>query len=118
MTERLDRAADDDLGLVPTALLGAGPPGTAQPLQVHFDLKEKLGAPRGGDDRQHDHVPRAGAARRPAAHLAGAALGLGAEDAPSSALGRFWVIDVEYVNQSGESVGTETYTGFGYKREA
>jgi len=30
--------------------------------------------------------------------------------------GRFWVIDVEYVNQRGESVGTETYTGFGYRR--
>ena len=33
-------------------------------------------------------------------------------------LGRFWVIDVEYVNQHGESVGTESYTGFGYRREA
>jgi hypothetical protein len=32
--------------------------------------------------------------------------------------GRFWVIDVEYVNQKGESVGTESYTGFGYKRQA
>jgi hypothetical protein len=32
--------------------------------------------------------------------------------------GRFWVIDVEYVNQKGESVGTETYTGFGYERES
>jgi len=28
------------------------------------------------------------------------------------------VIDVEYVNQRGDSVGTETYTGFGYRREA
>ena len=33
-------------------------------------------------------------------------------------LGRFWVIDVEYVNQKGESVGTESYTGFGYRRQA
>jgi acyl dehydratase len=33
-------------------------------------------------------------------------------------IGRFWVIDVEYVNQRGDSVGTETYTGFGYRREA
>jgi O-antigen ligase len=32
--------------------------------------------------------------------------------------GRFWVIDVEYVNQHGASVGTETYTGFGYRRGA
>ena len=43
---RLDRAADHDLGLVPPALLGAGPhASSAQPLQVHFDLKEKLGLP-------------------------------------------------------------------------
>jgi acyl dehydratase len=33
-------------------------------------------------------------------------------------LGRFWVIDVEYVNQRGEAVGTESYTGFGYRRGA
>ena len=32
--------------------------------------------------------------------------------------GRFWVIDVEYVNQRGEWVGTETYTGFGYRRDS
>ena len=32
-------------------------------------------------------------------------------------LGRFWVIDVEYVNQHGKSVGTESYTGFGYRRD-
>jgi len=28
------------------------------------------------------------------------------------------VIDVEYVNQHGESVGMESYTGFGYRRDA
>ena len=31
--------------------------------------------------------------------------------------GRFWVIDVEYLNQHEELVGVESYTGFGYKRE-
>ena len=30
--------------------------------------------------------------------------------------GRFWVIDVEYLNQRGELVGVESYTGFGYRR--
>ena len=30
--------------------------------------------------------------------------------------GRFWVIDVEYLNQRDELVGVESYTGFGYKR--
>ena len=33
-------------------------------------------------------------------------------------MGRFWDIEVEYVNQRGEWVGTESYTGFGYRREA
>jgi hypothetical protein len=28
------------------------------------------------------------------------------------------VIDVEYLNQHEELVGVESYTGFGYKREA
>jgi CTP-dependent riboflavin kinase len=32
--------------------------------------------------------------------------------------GRFWVIDVIYTNQLGENVGVESYTGYGYKREA
>ena len=31
--------------------------------------------------------------------------------------GRFWVIDVEYANQHGETVGVESYTGFGYRRD-
>ena len=37
----------------------------ALPLQVHFDLKETLRPARGGDERQHDRLPRAGPARRP-----------------------------------------------------
>ena len=32
--------------------------------------------------------------------------------------GRFWVIDVEYRNQRDELVGVESYTGFGYRRNA
>ena len=32
--------------------------------------------------------------------------------------GRFWVIEVEYLNQDGELVGVESYTGFGYRRTA
>jgi acyl dehydratase len=32
--------------------------------------------------------------------------------------GRFWVIDVEYTNPAGETVGVESYTGFGYRRGA
>jgi hypothetical protein len=32
--------------------------------------------------------------------------------------GRFWDIDVVYENQRGEWVGTESYTGFGYRRDS
>ena len=32
--------------------------------------------------------------------------------------GRFWVIDVEYRNQRDELVAVESYTGFGYRRDA
>ena len=32
--------------------------------------------------------------------------------------GRFWVIEVQYLNQRDGIVGTESYTGFGYRRTA
>ena len=32
--------------------------------------------------------------------------------------GRFWVIDVEYLNQDDALLGVESYTAFGYRREA
>ena len=41
-----------------------GATGEQVALQVHFDLKEALRPARGGDDRQHDHLPRAGPPRR------------------------------------------------------
>ena len=89
----------------------------AQPLQVHFDLKEKLDLPeavmtdntivfrepvRLGDRLRTHQVLRS------ISELKTTKLGTG----------RFWVIDVEYENQNGESVGTESYTGFGYRRKA
>ena len=85
---------------------------------MHFDLKEKLGLPEAvmTDNTIVFHEPvRPGDRLRTWQVLRSVSR---AEDAPSSASGRFWVIDVEYVNQHGESVGTETYTGFGYRREA
>ena len=30
--------------------------------------------------------------------------------------GRFWVVDVEYLNQDDAIVGIESYTAFGYRR--
>ncbi len=88
-----------------------------QPLQVHFDLKEKLGLPeavmtdntivfrepvRPGDRLETWQVLRS----------------VSEPKRTKLGLGRFWVIDVEYENQDGESVGTESYTGFGYRRDA
>ena len=32
--------------------------------------------------------------------------------------GRFWEIEVRYTNQHGNRVGTEFYTGYGYRRDA
>jgi hypothetical protein len=89
----------------------------AQPLQVHFDLKEKLGLPeavmtdntivfrepvRLGDRLRTHQVLRS----------------VSEEKTTKLGTGRFWVIDVEYENQHGESVGTESYTDFGYRRKS
>jgi len=88
-----------------------------QPLQVHFDLKDRLGLPeavmtdntivfrepvRPGDRLRTHQVLRS----------------VSEEKTTKLGTGRFWVIDVEYENQRGESVGTESYTGFGYRRKA
>ena len=89
----------------------------AVPLKVHFDLKERLELPeavmtdntitfyepvRVGDRLKTYQVLRS------VSDLKKTKLGLG----------RFWVLDVEYENQKGEKVATETYTGFGYRRGA
>ncbi len=86
-------------------------------LQVHFDLKRALDLPeavmtdntivfrepvRPGDRLKTWQVLRS----------------VSEEKQTKLGTGRFWVIDVEYENQRGESVGTETYTGYGYRRGA
>ena len=91
--------------------------GASQPLQIHFDLKQALDLPeavmtdntivfrepvRPGDRLRTWQVLRS----------------VSPEKRTKLGLGRFWVIDVEYVNQRGEPVGTESYTGFGYRRGA
>ncbi|MCU0670118.1 MAG: MaoC family dehydratase N-terminal domain-containing protein [Myxococcota bacterium] len=91
--------------------------GTAQPLQVHFDCKEKLGLP---EAVMTDNTITFREPVRPGDRLRTWQVLRSVSPLKTTKLGtgRFWVIDVEYVNQKGESVGTETYTGFGYKREA
>jgi hypothetical protein len=91
--------------------------GTAQPLQVHFDLKEKLGLP---EAVMTDNTIVFGEPVRPGDRLVTWQVlrSVSPEKRTKLGLGRFWVIDVVYQNQRDEWVGTETYTGFGYRREA
>jgi acyl dehydratase len=87
----------------------------AQPLQVHFDLKEVLALPeavmtdntitfrdpvRVGDRLKTYQVLRS----------------VSGPKTTKLGTGRFWVIDVEYENQNGDPVATESYTGFGYRK--
>ncbi len=88
----------------------------ALPLQVHFDLKETFGLPEAvmTDNTIVFHEPV-----RPGDILHTRQILRSVSDPKTTKLGsgRFWVIDVEYLNQHEELVGVESYTGFGYKRE-
>ena len=89
----------------------------ALPLQVHFDLKERLGLPEAimSDNTIIFHEPvRPGDLLRTRQILQS----VSGPKTTKLGSGRFWVIDVEYLNQHDELVGVESYTGFGYKREA
>ncbi len=92
-----------------------GPRGAKLPLQVHFDLKERLGLPEAvmTDNTMTFYEPV-----RPGDLLSTRQYLRSVSDEKTTKLGtgRFWVIDVEYANQRGEVVGVETYTGFGYRR--
>ena len=87
----------------------------AVPLQVHFDLKAHYGLPEAviSDNTIVFHEPvRIGdviTSRQVLRSVSG-------PKTTKLGTGRFWVIDVEYLNQRGDVVGVESYTGFGYKR--
>lgn len=87
----------------------------ALPLQVHFDLKETFGLPEAvmTDNTIVFHEPV-----RPGDVLHTRQILRSVSDPKTTKLGsgRFWVIDVEYLNQHEELVGVESYTGFGYRR--
>jgi uncharacterized protein len=94
-------------------------PGRAEqllPLQVHFDLKARLGLPEAvmTDNTIVFHEPV-----RPGDVLRTRQVLRSISDVKTTKLGtgRFWVIDVEYSNQGGNLVGVESYTGFGYRRQ-
>jgi acyl dehydratase len=88
----------------------------AQPLQVHFDLKEKLGLP---EAVMTDNTITFGVPVRPGDRLTTRQIlrSVSEEKQTKLGTGRFWVIEVEYRNQKGEVVGTESYTGLGYRRK-
>ncbi|MHB8439661.1 MAG: FAS1-like dehydratase domain-containing protein [Acidimicrobiales bacterium] len=85
------------------------------PLQVHFDLKERLGLPEAimTENTIVFHEPV-----RPGDRLSTRQVlrSVSGEKTTKLGSGRFWVIDVEYQNDRGELVAVESYTGFGYRR--
>ncbi len=93
-----------------------GRTGERQPLQLHFDLKDRLGLP---EAIISDNELVFGAPIRPGDRLRTRQVLRSISDFKTTRLGtgRFWVLDIEYTNQHGEFVGKESYTGFGYRRE-
>jgi acyl dehydratase len=87
-----------------------------QPLQVHFDLKRELELP---EAVMTDNEIVFGEPVRPGDRLRTWQVLRSVSELKQTKLGkgRFWVIEVEYVNQRGEFVGRESYTGFGYRRD-
>jgi acyl dehydratase len=88
----------------------------ALPLQVHFDLKERFGLPEAviTDNEVVFHEPVRPGDRITSRQVLRSVSG---EKTTKLGTGRFWVIDVEYLNRDGVLVGVESYTGFGYRRE-
>ena len=86
------------------------------PLQVHFDLKEAFGLP---EAVMTDNTITFGVPVRPGDRIRSRQVLRSVSPPKTTKLGagRFWVIDVEYLNQRDELVGVETYTGFGYRRD-
>jgi acyl dehydratase len=86
-------------------------------LQVHFDLKERLGLPEAviTENTMIFYEPV-----RPGDRLSTRQVLRSVSEEKTTRLGtgRFWVIDVESHNSRGELVGVESYTGFGYRRGA
>jgi acyl dehydratase len=86
------------------------------PLQVHFDLKERLGLPEAvmSDSEVAFHAPV-----RPGDVISTSQVLRSLSEPKTTKLGtgRFWTIDVPYRNQRDELVGVETFTGLGYVLE-
>jgi hypothetical protein len=89
----------------------------AVPLQVHFDLKEVFGLP---EAVMSDNTVTFGEPVRIGDRLRTWQVlrSVSAEKKTKLGTGRFWDLDVVYENQRGEWVGTESYTGYGYRRDS
>ena len=85
------------------------------PLKSHFDLKEIFDLPEAvmTDNTIVFHEPV-----RPGDRLRTRQILRSVSEPKTTKLGtgRFWVIEVEYLNEKDELVGVESYTGFGYRR--
>ena len=92
-----------------------GAAGEQVALQVHFDLKARFDLPEAVMTDNTIDLPRAGP---PGRSLSDRQVLRSVSGPKTTKLGtgRFWVIDVEYLNQHDELVGVESYTGFGYRR--
>ncbi len=90
--------------------------GERQPLQIHFDLTEQLELP---EAVMTDNTIVFGEPVRPGDRLRTRQILRSVSDVKRTKLGqgRFWVIEVETLNQNDALVGKESYTGFGYRRD-
>jgi uncharacterized protein len=94
-----------------------GRTGETLAIQSHFDLKERFSLPEAviTDNTMVFYEPvRVGDVLRTHQILRS----VSEEKRTKLGLGRFWVIDIECFNQRGELVGTDSYTGFGYRRDS
>ena len=89
--------------------------GPRNPLPTHFELKDRLELP---EAVMTDSVVVFRNPVRPGDVISTSEILRSVSEPKTTRLGagRFWVIDVDYRNQDGDLVGTETFTGFGYRR--
>ncbi|WP_228000453.1 FAS1-like dehydratase domain-containing protein [Nocardia australiensis] len=86
-------------------------------LQAHFDLKRHFDLPEAvvTENEMVFHEPV-----RVGDRITSQQVVRSVSEVKTTKLGtgRFWVIDVEYLNQDDVLAGVETYTFFGYRRQA
>lgn len=86
------------------------------PLEMHFRLKRELALP---EAIIADNELSFGEPVHPGDRLRSRQTLRSISEPRTNRLGtgRFWVIEVEYTNQRGEWVGTESYNCYGYRRD-